>query len=99
MGEGLESLNPKELEQLEQKLESSLKHVRSRKVVTVVLHNLQPGTSSFCLLYNHGQCLCYCSKCFAAVKLGICALTTNMFHVWMCRATLWPSLFLSYRRR
>ncbi|ONM28050.1 Agamous-like MADS-box protein AGL8 [Zea mays] len=31
MGEDLESLNPKELQQLEQQLESSLKHIRSRK--------------------------------------------------------------------
>jgi hypothetical protein len=40
MGEDLESLNPKELQQLEQQLDSSLKHIRSRKVVTVVLLNL-----------------------------------------------------------
>lgn len=33
MGEDLESLNLKELQQLEQQLESSLKHIRSRKVV------------------------------------------------------------------
>jgi hypothetical protein len=33
MGEELETLNPKELQQLEQQLESSLKHIRSRKVV------------------------------------------------------------------
>jgi hypothetical protein len=32
MGEDLESLNLKELQQLEQQLESSLKHIRSRKV-------------------------------------------------------------------
>jgi len=31
MGEDLESLNPKELQQLEQQLDSSLKHIRSRK--------------------------------------------------------------------
>jgi MADS-box transcription factor len=31
MGEDLESLNLKELQQLEQQLESSLKHIRSRK--------------------------------------------------------------------
>ncbi|CAD6221612.1 unnamed protein product [Miscanthus lutarioriparius] len=31
MGEDLESLHPKELQQLEQQLESSLKHIRSRK--------------------------------------------------------------------
>lgn len=33
MGEDLETLNLKELQQLEQQLESSLKHIRSRKVV------------------------------------------------------------------
>jgi MADS-box transcription factor len=33
MGEELDSLNLKELQQLEQQLESSLKHIRSRKVV------------------------------------------------------------------
>lgn len=33
MGEDLESLNLKELQQLEQQLESSLKHIISRKVV------------------------------------------------------------------
>jgi hypothetical protein len=37
MGEDLESVNLKELQQLEQQLESSLKHIRSRKVVTVLL--------------------------------------------------------------
>uniref|UniRef100_A0A453BQ80 K-box domain-containing protein n=4 Tax=Triticinae TaxID=1648030 RepID=A0A453BQ80_AEGTS len=31
MGEDLDSLNLKELQQLEQQLESSLKHIRSRK--------------------------------------------------------------------
>jgi MADS-box transcription factor, plant len=33
MGEDLETLNLKELQQLEQQLESSLKHIRTRKVV------------------------------------------------------------------
>jgi MADS-box transcription factor, plant len=37
MGEDLESLNLKELQQLEQQLESSLKHIRSRKVLTILL--------------------------------------------------------------
>ena len=37
MGEDLESLNLKELQQLEQQLESSLKHIRSRKVVIYML--------------------------------------------------------------
>jgi HPt (histidine-containing phosphotransfer) domain-containing protein len=38
MGEDLESLNLKELQQLEQQLESSLKHIRSRKVLTILAH-------------------------------------------------------------
>jgi MADS-box transcription factor len=36
MGEDLESLNLKELQQLEQQLESSLKHIRARKVDTSI---------------------------------------------------------------
>lgn len=36
MGEQLDSLNHKELQQLEHQLEISLKHVRSRKVISVL---------------------------------------------------------------
>ncbi|OAY81168.1 MADS-box transcription factor 14 [Ananas comosus] len=39
MGEQLESLNLKELQQLEQQLESSLKHIRSRKEKSLQEHN------------------------------------------------------------
>lgn len=36
MGEQLESLNLKELQQLEHQLEISLKHIRSRKVMSLL---------------------------------------------------------------
>lgn len=41
MGEQLEALNLKELQQLEHQLEISLKHIRSRKVILVTFANVK----------------------------------------------------------
>lgn len=41
MGEQLEALNLKELQQLEHQLEISLKHIRSRKVILVTFASLK----------------------------------------------------------
>jgi len=64
MGEDLESLNLKELQQLEQQLESSLKHIRSRKVVTILLmfsHGISSSVYYIIMFLLLLQMACYYS--------------------------------------
>lgn len=59
MGEQLESLNLKELQQLEQQLESSLKHIRTRKVKLSYLSQVLMLNQLYlqATVRNHIRCL------------------------------------------